>query len=78
MNGTCTTTPQTLTASPEALQAHFLALLPRIETHAKCYFRDVRCDRSDGSIRKLQRGHGCHRHSPERTSQGMVGQIKVR
>ena len=26
-----------------AVQAHFVAILPRIELHAKIYFRDVRC-----------------------------------
>ena len=30
-------------ASSHLLQARFLVLLPRIETHAKIYFRDIRC-----------------------------------
>ena len=29
--------------TPEALHAHFLAILPRIETHAKIHFRYLRC-----------------------------------
>jgi hypothetical protein len=29
--------------TPEALHAHFLAILPRIETHARIYFRHIRC-----------------------------------
>src|SRR3954471_16687851 len=31
------------TSSPAGLHAHFLAILPRIETHARIYFRHVRC-----------------------------------
>ena len=28
---------------PESLQARFLAILPRIERHGRCYFRHVKC-----------------------------------
>jgi hypothetical protein len=44
MNGPSIPTQQTLTASSlEALQAHFLAILPRIETHAQIRFGFLRC-----------------------------------
>jgi hypothetical protein len=29
--------------SPQALHAHFLAILPRIQTHAEIYFRGIKC-----------------------------------
>jgi hypothetical protein len=32
-----------LSLSPKQLHARFLAILPRIETHARVYFRHVRC-----------------------------------
>jgi hypothetical protein len=31
------------TPAPDALQAAFLAILPRIERHARVVFRDVKC-----------------------------------
>jgi hypothetical protein len=34
----------------EALQAHFLAILPRIERHARCYFRDRGADRREDAV----------------------------
>jgi hypothetical protein len=37
------TTPHSAPLTPQALQAHFLAILPRIETHAKVHFRFLRC-----------------------------------
>jgi hypothetical protein len=30
-------------STPEALQSHFLEILPRVETHARIYFRHLRC-----------------------------------
>jgi hypothetical protein len=35
--------PTTSVPSPETLQATFLILLPRIEAHARVYFRHLRC-----------------------------------
>jgi DNA-directed RNA polymerase specialized sigma24 family protein len=31
------------TSAPEALQSHFLEIMPRVETHARIYFRHLRC-----------------------------------
>jgi hypothetical protein len=36
-------TPHSALLNPQALQAHFLAILPRIETHAKVHFRFLKC-----------------------------------
>jgi hypothetical protein len=30
-------------STPEALQSHFLEIMPRVETHARIYFRHLRC-----------------------------------
>ena len=39
--------------SPEPLHARFLALLPRIELHARIYFRHVRCpERKEDSVQE--------------------------
>ena len=38
-----TSLPTRSTPSLAALQAHFLAVLPRIEKHARVYFRHLRC-----------------------------------
>jgi hypothetical protein len=35
--------PTTVVPSPETLETTFLLLLPRIETHARVYFRHLRC-----------------------------------
>jgi hypothetical protein len=41
------------TATPEALHQHFLAILPRIETHARIFFRHLRCPgRKDDAIQE--------------------------
>ena len=41
------------TPTPEALHAHFLAILPRIETHARIFFRHLRCPgRKDDAIQE--------------------------
>lgn len=38
-----------------AVQAHFVAILPRIELHAKIYFRDVKCpNRKDDFIQETR------------------------
>jgi hypothetical protein len=42
LNGQCISTEQTL-LKPEALHAHFLQILPRIETHAQIFFRCLKC-----------------------------------
>jgi DNA-directed RNA polymerase specialized sigma24 family protein len=36
-------TKQRISMNPEALQSHFLAILPRIETHAQINFRHLKC-----------------------------------
>jgi hypothetical protein len=36
-------TPADAPSTPEALQSHFLEILPRVETHARIYFRHLRC-----------------------------------
>ena len=39
--------------SPEQLHSRFLALLPRIELHARIYFRHVRCpERKEDSVQE--------------------------
>ena len=42
-NPTGSTTPETARASVAHLQAHFLSILPRIETHAQIRFRHLNC-----------------------------------
>ena len=34
---------EVVASTPEALQAHFLEILPRIETHARIFFRHLEC-----------------------------------
>jgi hypothetical protein len=39
--------------NPDPLHARFLALLPRIERHARVYFRDIKCpDRKEDRVRE--------------------------